>query len=140
MLALNHGAPIESLAFFQAGACSGGLTLGSSAVPHFARAGCAGSLLVTAGGTQLCVWDLYGGGRLLHRLANHQKTVTSVVLSRGGGAQSSGSQQMLSASLDGHVKARTGQLLSSTVLLSQSVCCGCQLSVAMHRLWSGAGL
>lgn len=94
-----------------------------SAVPRSPQACRAGSLLVTAGGTQLCVWDLYGGGRLLHRLANHQKTVTSVVLSRGGGPQSSGSQQMLSASLDGHVKAR-----------GSSPSTACQLSLPLPTL------
>jgi hypothetical protein len=31
-----------------------------------------GSLLVTAGGNSLCVWDIVGGGRLLRRLTNFQ--------------------------------------------------------------------
>jgi U3 small nucleolar RNA-associated protein 15 len=86
-MSFDHGAPIESLAFFPSG-----------------------SLLVTAGGTKLCIWDLYSGGRLLKTLTNHQKTVTSVLVSSssygsGGGESSpSSSPRLLSGSLDGHVK------------------------------------
>jgi U3 small nucleolar RNA-associated protein 15 len=87
-MSFDHGAPIESLAFFPSG-----------------------SLLVTAGGTKLCIWDLYSGGRLLKTLTNHQKTVTSVLVSSssyssGGGesSSSSSSPRLLSGSLDGHVK------------------------------------
>ena len=36
----------------------------------------AGSLVVTAGGNQLCVWGLVGGGRLLKKLNNFQKTIS----------------------------------------------------------------
>lgn len=86
-MSFDHGAPIESLAFFPSG-----------------------SLLVTAGGTKLCIWDLYSGGRLLKTLTNHQKTVTSVLVSSssyssgGGGESSSSSPRLLCGSLDGHVK------------------------------------
>ena len=38
-------------------------------------------MAVTAGGTSLCIWDMLAGGRLLKRLANFQKTVTSVTAS-----------------------------------------------------------
>lgn len=41
-MTVDHGFPIEDLAFFSSG-----------------------SLLVTAGGNELCIWDLVGGGRLL---------------------------------------------------------------------------
>jgi U3 small nucleolar RNA-associated protein 15 len=62
-------------------------------------------MLVTAGGTYLCCWDLYSGGRLLHKFAAHQKTVTSVLVQRAVSTPSSdGSLRILSSSLDGHVK------------------------------------
>ncbi len=64
----------------------------------------AGSLLVSAGGNQLCIWDLVGGGRLLRRLTNFQKTVTCVELSPLAGPDSAAAPRMLAGSLDGHVK------------------------------------
>ncbi|KAL6761546.1 WD40-repeat-containing domain protein [Haematococcus lacustris] len=81
VLALDHGAPVEDLAFFPSG-----------------------SLLVSAGGNSLCVWDLVGGGRLLHRLANFQKTVSCVRLAAAAVPSSSAAPRLLAGSLDGHVK------------------------------------
>lgn len=78
---LDHGAPIEDVKFFPSG-----------------------GLAVTAGGTSLCVWDIMAGGRLLHRLSQHQKTVTCVALSPLAGPDSAAAPRMLSGSLDGHVK------------------------------------
>jgi len=63
-----------------------------------------GSLAVTAGGNQLCVWDLVGGGRLLKKLSNFQKTVTAVRLSPMAGPDSMAAPRLLAGSLDGHVK------------------------------------
>lgn len=79
VMEFTHGAPVEDLAFFPSG-----------------------SIAVTAGGNQLCVWDLVGG-KLLRRLSNHQKTVTSVLVSPMTGANG-GAPRLLSGSLDGHVK------------------------------------
>ncbi|GLC39732.1 hypothetical protein PLESTM_000933800 [Pleodorina starrii] len=90
VLSLDHGAPVEDVAFFPSG-----------------------SLAVTAGGNYLCVWDLLGaspsggsgsGGRLLKRLDNFQKTVTCVRLSPLAGPDSVAAPRMLAGSLDGHVK------------------------------------
>ncbi|GFR40760.1 hypothetical protein Agub_g1372, partial [Astrephomene gubernaculifera] len=78
---LDHGAPVEDVAFFPSG-----------------------SLAVTAGGNYLCVWDLVSGGRLLRRLDNFQKTVTCVRLSPLAGPDSAAAPRMLAGSLDGHVK------------------------------------
>ena len=62
-------------------------------------------MLVTAGGAYLCCWDLYSGGRLLHKFAAHQKTITSVIVQRAVSTPSNdGSLRILSSSLDGHVK------------------------------------
>lgn len=80
-MTLEHGAPVEDVAFFPAG-----------------------GLLVSAGGTAVVVWDLVGGGRPLARLANHQKTVTCVALSPLAGPDSAAAPRLLTGSLDGHVK------------------------------------
>lgn len=59
-----------------------------------------GSLLVTAGGTDVCVWHMLHSGQLVHRITAHQKTATSVLVSALAGAQ----PHITSAGLDGHVK------------------------------------
>eukprot|EP00798_Chlamydomonas_sp_ICE-L_P020921 gene20921-27769_t len=81
MMTMDHGAPVEDMQFFPSG-----------------------SLLVTVGGNQLCVWDLVSGGKLLRRLTNFQKTVTCVRLSPMAGPDSAASPRMITGSLDGHVK------------------------------------
>lgn len=69
------------------------------------KIGCAGGLVVSAGGPQVCVWDVLGGGRLLHRLSNYQKTVTCLCLSPAAGpASAAAAPRLLVGSLDGHVK------------------------------------
>ncbi|KAL6772037.1 hypothetical protein ACKKBG_A28725 [Auxenochlorella protothecoides x Auxenochlorella symbiontica] len=81
VLSVDHGAPIEAVAFFPSG-----------------------SVLVTAGGTQVRVWDLFGGGRELACLSNHQKTVTCVTVSPNAGPDSSAAPRLLTGALDGHLK------------------------------------
>lgn len=61
---------------------------------------CAGSLLVTAGGTDVCIWHMLQSGQLVQRVTAHQKTVTSVVVA----ALASPQPHIVSAGLDGHVK------------------------------------
>lgn len=73
VLRLDHGAPVEDV-----------LPLAG------------GSLVASAGGNRLKVWDLLGG-RLVYECSNHQKTITSL-------AQDSGNSRLASASLDGMVK------------------------------------
>eukprot|EP00904_Undaria_pinnatifida_P006836 jgi/Undpi1/3282/HiC_scaffold_15.g06656.m1 len=76
VLELSHGAPVEACLFLRGG-----------------------GLCVTAGGNEVKVWDVLGGrgGRLLHTLANHQKTVTCLALDGTG-------TRLLSGGLDRHVK------------------------------------
>jgi len=50
-----------------------------------------GGLLVTGGGTQVKIWDLVAGGKLLCSLSPHHKTVTSLCLTGGGKYLVSGS-------------------------------------------------
>lgn len=63
---------------------------------------------MSAGGNCLNVWDIVGGGRLLRKLSNFQKTVTCVTLSPMAGPDSSASPRMLAGSLDGHLKVCRG--------------------------------
>ncbi|KIY97585.1 U3 small nucleolar RNA-associated protein 15-like protein [Monoraphidium neglectum] len=80
-MVLDHGAPVEGVAFFPSGA-----------------------MAVTAGGNTICVWDVLSGGKLLKRLANFQKTVTCVALSPLAGPDVAAAPRLLAGSLDGHVK------------------------------------
>ena len=95
-MTLDHGAPVEDIAWLPSG-----------------------SLLVSVGGQDACVWDVLGGGRLLKRLRCHQKTIMSCHVAADGGPPPSfenfvsvqrGSvgrataPRLLTGSLDGHVK------------------------------------
>lgn len=105
LASMDHGAPIEAVAFFPSGTgrWKAGIAhldmptaLPTSPVPHPH----AGSLLVTAGGTDLCIWHMLHSGQLLQRITAHQKTATSVVVTAMAGAE----PHIMSAGLDGHVK------------------------------------
>ena len=50
------------------------------------------------------VWSMLAGGRLLARLANHQKTVTSLAVAPSAGPAAAASPRLISGSLDAHVK------------------------------------
>ena len=98
-MTLDHGAPVEDIAWLPTG-----------------------SLLVSVGGQDVCVWDVLGGGRLLRRLRCHQKTVMCCHVAPDGGpppvfdddvyadafahrgAMSRVAPRLLTGSLDGHVK------------------------------------
>lgn len=71
---LDHGHPVESVLFLPSG-----------------------GILLSAGGTEIRVWDALAGGRLLARVSQHHKTITCL------GLASSGSR-LVSGSLDRHVK------------------------------------
>ena len=78
---LQHGAPVEAVAWLPSG-----------------------GLLAAAGGNSVTVWDVLSGGRLLAHLSNHQKTVTSLVVSPMAGPAQQAAPRLLTGSLDGHVK------------------------------------
>lgn len=99
-MTLDHGAPVEDVAWLPSG-----------------------SLLVSVGGQDVCVWDMLGGGRLLQRLRCHQKTIMSAFVAPDGGpppiletpefegsgvahygAMARTAPRLLTGSLDGHVK------------------------------------
>jgi U3 small nucleolar RNA-associated protein 15 len=74
ILSVDHGAPVEAV------------------LPTPS-----GSLLFTAGGTYICVWDCLTGGRLLAKISQHHKTITCLKFA-------SEHKRLVSASLDRHVK------------------------------------
>ena len=105
-MTLRHGAPVEQVAWLPGG-----------------------SLLVSVGGQDVCVWDALAGGKRLHKLRCHQKTVMCAHVARDGGpppvsdehdddvfagfsrtagahksATDRTSPRLLTGSLDGHVK------------------------------------
>jgi len=71
---VDHGAPVEDV-----------LYLPSS------------QMFVSCGSTDVKVWETRAGGRLLAKLTQHHKTVTSLCLANDG-------ESLMSASLDRHVK------------------------------------
>ncbi|KNC99269.1 snoRNA-binding rRNA-processing protein UTP15 [Spizellomyces punctatus DAOM BR117] len=73
-MTMRHGFPVESLLLFP----------GSG-------------LVASAGGNQIRIWDILGGGRHLQTLANHQKTITCMTFDGSG-------TRILTGSLDHHVK------------------------------------
>lgn len=94
---LDHGAPIESLAWFPSA-----------------------GLLATAGGPMVCVWDALTGRRL-QRLTNHQKTVMCVRVAADVGPPARGAAdahvtatRMFTGSLDGHLKVYDCDLFKVT--------------------------
>jgi hypothetical protein len=81
VMTLEHGAPVESVTVFLAS-----------------------RMAASGGGTAVALWDIVGGGRLLRRLTNHQKTVMSVSVVDVKDREGRESVRLLSSSLDGHVK------------------------------------
>ncbi|XP_068158854.1 U3 small nucleolar RNA-associated protein 15 homolog [Drosophila tropicalis] len=71
---LDHGSPVESMLFLPSG-----------------------SIFISAGGTQVRVWDLISGCRLLTMMSQHHKTVTCLRLGSDG-------RRLFSGGLDRHVK------------------------------------
>ncbi|KAH8416839.1 hypothetical protein KR222_006990 [Zaprionus bogoriensis] len=74
MHTFDHGSPVESMLFLPSG-----------------------SLFVSAGGTQIRVWDMISGCRLLTTMSQHHKTITCLRLGSDG-------RRLLSGGLDRHVK------------------------------------
>lgn len=74
ILTVNHGSPVESTLFLPSG-----------------------GLFISGGGTEVKVWDIFNGGKLLANISQHHKTVTTLLLA-------SNNSRLLSASLDRHVK------------------------------------
>lgn len=74
VLEVNHGSPVESVLFLPSG-----------------------GVFLTAGGTQIKIWDSIAGGKLLGSISQHHKTITCLRLA-------SDNKRLLSSSLDRHVK------------------------------------
>lgn len=74
VLSVDHGSPIESLLFLPSG-----------------------GMFLSAGGTDIKVWDAFAGGKLLANFSSHHKTITCMHLA-------SNNKRLMSGSLDRHVK------------------------------------
>lgn len=74
VLSVNHGSPVESLIFLPSG-----------------------GTFLSAGGTDIKIWDALAGGKLVGSISQHHKTITSLRLA-------SNNKRLLSGSLDRHVK------------------------------------
>ncbi|KAJ9543109.1 hypothetical protein OSB04_022816 [Centaurea solstitialis] len=83
MLSIDHGAPVEDVIYLPSG-----------------------GLIATAGGNTVKIWDVIGGGKLLHSIESHNKTVTSLTVGKiGKDSGDFGNQyRILSVSLDGYMK------------------------------------
>ncbi|KAF5270354.1 hypothetical protein FQR65_LT05542 [Abscondita terminalis] len=74
VLSVNHGSPIESLLYLPSG-----------------------GIFLSAGGTDIKIWDSVAGGKLLGCISQHHKTITCLRLAMKN-------KRLLSGSLDRHVK------------------------------------
>lgn len=74
LFSCDHGSPVESLIFLPTG-----------------------GIFISAGGTEIKVWDAFTNGKLLAKISQHHKTVTCLQLASNG-------RRLLSGSLDRHVK------------------------------------
>ncbi|WOK96376.1 hypothetical protein Cni_G05083 [Canna indica] len=85
VLGFSHGDPVESVLFLPSG-----------------------GLLATAGGNVVKIWDVIGGGKLIHTMESHNKTVTALCLGRIGNesaGRAGGEPRLLSVSIDGYMKS-----------------------------------
>ncbi|RZC93868.1 hypothetical protein C5167_016562 [Papaver somniferum] len=82
---INHGKPVEDVIF----------------LPF-------GSLLATAGGNSVKIWDVTSGGKLVYAMENHNKTVTSLCVGKilKDGSSKSDESRLLSVGLDGDSSVR----------------------------------
>ncbi|XP_063696420.1 U3 small nucleolar RNA-associated protein 15 homolog [Culicoides brevitarsis] len=74
VMEVMHGSPVESMLMLPTG-----------------------GIFITAGGTEIKVWDALGGGKLLASINQHHKTVTCLRMASKG-------KRLVSASLDKHCK------------------------------------
>lgn len=74
VLTVNHGSPVEAVLIFPAGGA-----------------------FISAGGSEIKIWDAIGGGKLIAKLSQHHKTVTCLSFA-------SKHTRLLSGSLDRHIK------------------------------------
>uniref|UniRef100_A0A336LKX0 U3 small nucleolar RNA-associated protein 15 homolog n=1 Tax=Culicoides sonorensis TaxID=179676 RepID=A0A336LKX0_CULSO len=74
VLEVTHGSPIESMIMLPTG-----------------------GIFITAGGTEIKVWDVLGGGKIFANIMQHHKTVTTLRLASKG-------KRLISGGLDKHCK------------------------------------
>ncbi|EPS68334.1 hypothetical protein M569_06434, partial [Genlisea aurea] len=83
VMELKHGLPVESVIYLPSG-----------------------GLIASSGGNVVKIWDVIGGGKLLHTMESHNKTVTDLCMGKVGYGTSEDAEQcrILSVSLDGYMK------------------------------------
>lgn len=83
VMEISHGKPVEDVIYLPSG-----------------------GIVATAGGNTVKIWDLIGGGRLLHTMESHNKTVTSLCVGKIGreGGEEAQQYRILTVSLDGYMK------------------------------------
>ncbi|XP_031473970.1 protein SLOW WALKER 1 [Nymphaea colorata] len=81
VLSVNHGAPVEAVLFLPSG-----------------------GWMATAGANSVKIWDVISGGKMIHSMENHNKTVTALSLGKFSGQDGVESTRIFSVSLDGYLK------------------------------------
>ncbi|ERN05721.1 protein SLOW WALKER 1 isoform X1 [Amborella trichopoda] len=81
VMELGHGKPVEAAVFLPSG-----------------------GFLATAGGNVVKIWDVIGGGKLVHTMESHNKTVTSLCVGKALVPGESEQSRLLSVSIDGYLK------------------------------------
>ncbi|KAF5782575.1 putative transcription factor WD40-like family [Helianthus annuus] len=85
VLSVDHGAPVEDVVYLPSG-----------------------GLVASAGGNSVKIWDVIGGGKLLHSMECHNKTVTKLCVAKIGDDGRNGDFgnqfRIMSVSLDGYLK------------------------------------
>ncbi|XP_039003081.1 protein SLOW WALKER 1-like [Hibiscus syriacus] len=84
ILEVNHGKPVEDMIYLPSG-----------------------GLIATTGGNSVKIWDLIGGGRMVHSMESHNETVTSIcvgIIKKENCGDESTEDMILSVGLDGYMK------------------------------------
>ncbi|XP_065571818.1 U3 small nucleolar RNA-associated protein 15 homolog [Artemia franciscana] len=74
VLTMDHGAQVESVLMYPSG-----------------------TVVASVGGTEVCIWDILAGGKLIARFLPHHKTITCMAMASGG-------KKILTGSIDKKVK------------------------------------
>ena len=109
VLSLDHGHPVEKVLILKSG-----------------------TLIVSSGGNKIKFWDIMNGGKLVHSLSNHQKTITTLALDDSGAFLMSGSldHQLKMISLEDYKVVKTIKYPAPILSIAVSINNG-ELAVGM---------
>jgi len=96
IITVDHGAPVESVLMYPGNSIF--VSVGNSLF-SVAYLKCLFVIIIflSIGGTELRVWDMLAGGRLLARVSQHHKTITCLHLASDG-------KRLVTGGLDRHAK------------------------------------